>query len=101
MESAAALLVSGTGTTIAVSNLVGGIERWEYTADGWATTNAVASADNPLVTGSLVASAIFRAVVTNGVCAPVYSTEAMVRVDTAALGGEATAAVPASEGRAS
>ena len=80
-----------TGTSITLSRQTGGIETWQSSTDNWATTNDMTSADNPLPTGNLTTNTVFRAVVTNGVDAAVYSTDAAVSVDAVSEGGTAQA----------
>ncbi len=86
--AAASLVCSNTGTTITLSGLSGGVQKWQSTTDNWTTTNDIASSATSLVTGNLSVSTAFRAVVTNGVCAVAYSTEALVGTD--ALSASAT-----------
>ena len=43
----APVVCSNSGTLITLTNLSGGIHQWQFSTDNWATTNAVASTDNP------------------------------------------------------
>ncbi len=87
----ASVVCSNSGTSITLTGLTGGIDKWQSSTDNWATTNDINSADNPLATGSLAVNTVYRAVVTNGVCGEVYSTEAAVAVDAVPVGGTAVA----------
>ena len=78
----ASVVCSNSGTSITLTGLTGGIEKWQSSTDNWATTNDINSADNPLATGPLAVTTEFRAVVQNGVCAIATSSAAMVLVDT-------------------
>ena len=90
--AASSVVCSNSGTSITLSGLTGSIQKWQSSTDGWTTTNDINSADNPLATGNLAANTVYRAVVTNGVCGEVYSTEAAVTVDAIPVGGTAVAA---------
>ena len=93
LASASTVCVN-TGTTITLSGEIGGIEKWQSSTDNWATTNEIASVANPLATGTLTVNTRFRAVVTNGVCGAVDSSDTAVSVDAMAVGGTVTAAAP-------
>ena len=103
--AAAPTVCYNTGTTITLSGQTGGIEKWQSSTDNWATTNEIASVANPLATGNLTVNTRFRAVVTNGVCGAVDSSDAAVSVDTVTVGGRPAqpprtfAAVPAPASR--
>ena len=90
--AAAPTVCYNTGTTITLSGQTGGIEKWQYSTDNWATTNNIVSNANPLPTGTLITQTHFRAVVTNGVCGAVYSSDAAVSVDAVTVGGMASSA---------
>ena len=83
----ASVVCANSSTTITLSGQTGGIAKWQSSTDNWATTNDIVSVDNPLTTGNLAVSTVFRAVVTNGVCGEAYSTVATVGVDAAPVGG--------------
>ncbi len=85
-------ICSGSSTTIALSGHMGTIQKWQSSTDGGSTWNDIASTDNPLDTGPLTQTTMFRAEVKNGVCAAVFSAAASVAADAASIGGTATAA---------
>jgi hypothetical protein len=70
----------------------GDIQKWQSSTDGGSTWADIASTENPLNTGPLAQTTMFRAEVKNGACAPVFSAAAMVAVDAASVGGTATPA---------
>ncbi|MEI6393239.1 MAG: lamin tail domain-containing protein, partial [Verrucomicrobiota bacterium] len=101
---------SGTGTTIGLSGQTGTIVKWQASTDAGSTWLDNPSSANPLATGNLTTNTLFRAVVTNGVCGPVYSISAAVSVQgpsasatstaIACHGGSSTVTVTASGGAA-
>ena len=101
---------SGTGTTIGLSGQTGTIVKWQASTDAGSTWLDNPSSANPLATGNLTNNTLFRAVVTNGVCGPVYSIAAAVSVQgpsasatstaIACHGGSSTVTVTASGGAA-
>ena len=95
--ASAATVCYNTGTTITITlmNLTAGVEKWQFSTDNWTTINDIASTTNSLATGSLTTNTLFRAVVTNGACGPVYSSVAAVSVAALAESGTATASAPA------
>jgi hypothetical protein len=70
----------------------GSIQKWQASTDGGSTWHDLASTDNPLNTGPLAQTTMFRAEVKNSVCAAVFSAPAIVTVDGASVGGTATPA---------
>ena len=79
--AAASTVCFNSGALLALTNLIGGIQKWQSSVDSWATTNDIPSTDNPLTTSNLTVTTVFRAVVTNGACGPVYSSEVVVTLD--------------------
>ncbi|MFD2516525.1 Ig-like domain-containing protein [Salinimicrobium flavum] len=73
--------------TLAVSDFKGEIQRWESSTDGTNWT-AIAQTSDTLDFQNISGTTTFRAIVKNGVCAEVPSTEISVSVDPVPVGGE-------------
>ena len=83
-------ICAGGSTSITLSGFTGSIQKWQYATNGaWTDIN---STSNPLNTGNLEITTKFRAVVKNGLCDAVNSSEATVTVNPTSVGGTATAA---------
>jgi hypothetical protein len=91
--AAEGVVCNGSSTTVSLGGQVGQIQKWQYSTDGGLSWTDIASTDNPLNTGSLAQTTMFRAEVKSGVCAAVFSDAVSVAVDALSIGGNATAAV--------
>ncbi len=74
-------------TTLTLSGHVGSITKWQSSEDNWSTINDIVNTTITLTATDLTATTKYRAVITSGVCAPVYSAEALITVDPASVGG--------------
>jgi hypothetical protein len=79
------IVCSGTNTVhLQLSGYSGHIDKWQYSTDGWTTHTDIddTSGDESYTDENLTTSTKFRAVISNGVCTPVYSSEATITVNT-------------------
>jgi autotransporter-associated beta strand protein len=78
-----ATVCNGTNSaTLIVSGQIGTITRWESSLDNFATAGtSIANTTNSLTASDLTATTYYRAVVTSGACASVYSTVATITVN--------------------
>lgn len=82
---------SGAGTLITLSGFTGTIVKWQSSVDGinWSDINVQS---NPLPTGHLTVSTLFRAIVQSGDCGELDSSASTVTVEPSSVGGTATPA---------
>ena len=86
----AAIVCSGSGTTIILTGNTGNVVRWESSSDNFATSppTTIASTSTSLIVTYLTSTTYYRAVVQSGSCTFAYSEVASVAV---AVNGTATA----------
>lgn len=91
------VICAGNGTALNVSGCNGAIQ-WQQSDSGysWANVSGGSGASSASYnTAGLSKTTYFRAMVTNGVCSPVYSNTLTVTVDPISIGGVATATASA------
>ncbi len=78
---------TGNNTTpLTLSGQVGTIQKWQSSPDG-STWTDIAHTSATLTVTDLTETALYRALVQSGVCAPAYSETATVTVEPASTGG--------------
>jgi hypothetical protein len=75
---------SNTGT-ITLSGNTGVVDRWEFSDDDFTTISVVAGPATSIAFNNLTRSTVYRAVIVNGSCPEVYSTESRVTVNSAVM----------------
>ena len=91
--AASPVVCSNSGTSITLTGLTGGIQSGSPRRTTGRRPTTSLRRTTRWLTGNLAANTVFRAVVTNGVCGEVYSTETGVTVDAVPVGGTAVAGV--------
>jgi gliding motility-associated-like protein len=88
--------------TLTLSGHTASVIRWEFSTDGGFTWTNIANVTTSQTFLNLTATRMYRAVVSNGTCAPVFSAAATVFVSSPAVGGtvasNATVCAPTNSG---
>ncbi len=74
-------------TTLTLSGYNGTIVRWQSSTNNWSTFTNITNTTTTLTATNLILTTKFRAVVQNGVCPSVNSSEAMITVNPPTIGG--------------
>ncbi len=75
-------------TTLTLSGITGTVTRWESSLDNFATAGtSIANTSNTLTAPNLTATTSYRAIVGSGACAEASSTNAVITVSPASVGG--------------
>lgn len=78
--------------TINLSGQTGSVIKWQSSTDGGGTWSDITNTTTSLTYNNITATTQYRAVVQNGVCAPVNTTPVTITTVTAPIGGTATPA---------
>ena len=83
-----ATVCAGTNSTLlTLSGFTGSIIKWQYSINNWVTSIDIANTLPAYTALNLVTTTRYRAVVTNGICAPANSSDATVTVTSGSVGG--------------
>jgi len=85
--------ISGNSGTLTLSGRTGNIIRWEFSTDGGVTWTNIANTAATNSYTNLTQTTLFRALVQNGSCSSVYSSNATVNVAPLSVGGSIAPAV--------
>lgn len=69
------------GDTLALTAYVGNVVSWEFSTNDGNSWMALTNTNDSLVYSSLSSSTVYHAIVKNGVCPPVYSSDVTIKVD--------------------
>jgi hypothetical protein len=78
------VVCSGTNSVLLqLSGYIGNIDKWQYSTDGWITSSDIdgTSGSESYTVSNLTSSTKYRAVISNGACSPVFSSEATITVN--------------------
>jgi nucleoside phosphorylase len=82
---------TGTNSTeLELTGYVGSIIKWQYSTDNWTTPVDISNTSNTYTATNLIVETKYRVIVTSGVCSSANSSEAVISVDAAAVGGSVT-----------
>lgn len=87
VAGSAAVCISGNSGTLTLSGHTGNVLNWEYSTDGGSTWITIANTSTTQNYTNLTVATRYRARVQNGSCTPAYSTQAIMTISPASVGG--------------